>query len=137
MTPTIRAATNSDVDAVLVLWRQAGAEPTHTDDAGSLRQLIAQDPRALLVAEAEQGIVGSVIAAWDGWRGSIYRLAVAPSYRRQGLARRLLFESERKLSESGATRLQAIVVESDSPALAFWRSTGWEQQVERRRFVNG
>jgi ribosomal protein S18 acetylase RimI-like enzyme len=81
--------------------------------------------------------VGSVIAGWDGWRGSLYRLAVVPDYRRHGLGRRLLDEAERRLASSGASRLQAIVVETDAQAAAFWRASDWEEQVERLRFVKG
>jgi ribosomal protein S18 acetylase RimI-like enzyme len=43
----------------------------------------------LLVAEIDDKIVGSIIATFDGWRGIIYRLAVHPNVRRQGIARRL------------------------------------------------
>lgn len=82
-------------------------------------------------------MVGTVIAAWDGWRGSIYRLAVAPDHRRRGLGRRLVFEAEERLAESGAIRLQAIVVESNAQASGFWRAVGWEPQVERLPFVKG
>jgi hypothetical protein len=41
------------------------------------------------------------------------------------------------LAEAGAVRLQAIVVETDRRATGFWRSTDWEQQAERLRFVKG
>ncbi|MET0421790.1 MAG: GNAT family N-acetyltransferase, partial [Acidimicrobiia bacterium] len=77
------------------------------------------------------------IAAWDGWRGSIYRLVVAPDVRRRRLGVRLVKAAEARLSAVGATRLQAIVVEHDDQATAFWRSTGWERQLERLRFVCG
>ncbi len=87
---------------MLELWTAADAEPSHTDDAVSLAALVAHDPAALVVAEEHGRIVGSVIAAWDGWRGSIYRLVVAPSHRRQGLARRLVGHAEDRLSEAGA-----------------------------------
>jgi ribosomal protein S18 acetylase RimI-like enzyme len=133
----IRAARADDIPGVLALWRLAQVEPGHTNDARSLRRLIAHDDGALLVAEADDGIVGSVIAAWDGWRGTIYRLAVAPAHQRLGLGRRLVAEAERRLAAIGAVRLQAIVVETDTRATGFWRASGWHEQVERLRFTMG
>lgn len=133
----IRAATTSDVDGVLALWHAAEAEPTHTDDPDSLRRLLGHDLAALLVAEEEGNIVGTVIAAWDGWRGSVYRLVVVPDHRRRGLGRDLLERAQSRLVGLGATRLQAIVVETDGQATSFWHSTGWSRQAHRLRFVWG
>jgi ribosomal protein S18 acetylase RimI-like enzyme len=53
--------------------------------------LLDTDPEALLVVESD-GIVGSLIVAWDGWWGSFYRLSVHPDRRRQGIATALLHE---------------------------------------------
>lgn len=136
MTWTIRPGRISDVESVLHLWSMA-AEPTHTDDAASLTALIRRDPAALIVAEDDSSIVGSVIAGWDGWRGSVYRLVVASSHRRLGLGRRMLRQAEQRLSTEGAVRLQAIVVETEPQAVGFWHASGWEQQVDRLRFVKG
>lgn len=122
---------------MLALWREAGAEPTHTDDLVSLGRLLGRDPASLIVAEAHDKLVGSVIAAWDGWRGSVYRLVVAPSHRRRGLGRELIRAAEDRLAAAGSTRMQAIVVGTDSRAVAFWRASGWEEQAERQRFVKG
>ena len=137
MEPTIRSARVVDALPVLALWREADAEPSRTDDRESIANLIGHNPEALVVAESDGRIVGSVVAAWDGWRGSIYRLAVAPGHRRMGLGRRLVSEAEQRLARAGAARCQAIVVESDAQATAFWRASGWEQQAERLRFVKG
>ena len=137
MAPTLRSAQVVDAPAVLALWREARAEPSRTDDRESIANLIRHNPDALVVAESDGRIVGSVVAAWDGWRGSIYRLAVAPGHRRVGLGRRLVSEAEQRLARAGAVRYQAIVVESDAVATAFWRDSGWEQQAERLRFVKG
>ncbi len=135
--PVLRSAGMDDIDAVLALWRQADAEPTHTDDRQSLQGLIAHQPGAMIVADAGRQVVGSVIAGWDGWRGSIYRLVVAPAHRRTGLGGQLVAEAERRLSAMGAIRLQAIVVETDGRATGFWKNSGWEQQSARLRFVKG
>ncbi len=127
----------SDVGSVLQLWIDADAEPSHTDDVESLTKLIAHDPGALIVADDDGRLVGSVIAGWDGWRGSVYRLAVAPSHRRSGLGSRLLAAAESRLAAVGAVRMQAIVVETEPGALSFWAASDWGQQASRLRFVKG
>jgi ribosomal protein S18 acetylase RimI-like enzyme len=133
----IRSGTAADADALLRLWREADAEPTHTDDVKSLAHLVAYDPAALLVAENDGRLVGSIIAGWDGWRGSIYRLVVAPDCRRRGLGRQLVGAAESRLRQAGATRAQAVVIETDEAAAWFWRASDWEEQTERLRFVKG
>jgi ribosomal protein S18 acetylase RimI-like enzyme len=133
----LRAAGIADIPSVLALWAESDAHPTHTDDPVSLEQLLRHDSGALIVADDDGRLVGSVIAAWDGWRGSVYRLVVAPDRRRSGLGRWLIAAAEARLHDAGASRLQAIVLETDVQASGFWRSTGWEQQVERLRFVKG
>jgi ribosomal protein S18 acetylase RimI-like enzyme len=137
MSIDFRPATALDSPAVLALWSEAEAHPSHTDDLESIRRLIERDPDALIVAEVDHRLVGSVIAGWDGWRGSIYRLAVVPDHRRRGLGRQLVRRAEERLAGTGAVRCQAIVVEGDEHAVAFWRASGWEQQSERLRFVAG
>lgn len=137
MSITVRPCLAGEADGVLALWAASGAEPTSTDDVDSVARLLSHDGQALIVAEDDGQIIGSVIAAWDGWRGSVYRLVVAPSHRRRGLARRLLKEAELRLRAQGAVRLAAIVVEDDPRATSFWRESGWEEQVLRIRFVNG
>lgn len=131
----LRNATPRDISAVLRLWETAGGPPSVTDTHEGLLRLLAADPRALLIAEEAGAVIGSLIAAWDGWRGSFYRLAVQPDRRRQGLATALVREGERYLRERGAVRLTAIVVEDHPGAVAFWEAVGYLFQPERKRFV--
>jgi ribosomal protein S18 acetylase RimI-like enzyme len=131
----IRNATEDDIPSVLGLWVAAGSVPSVTDSRDGLAGLLAADPGALLVAELGGVVVGSLIAAWDGWRGSFYRLAVSPEHRRTGLATMLVREGERRLREHGAVRLTAIVAEDDAGAMAFWEAAGYDRQQHRARFV--
>ena len=132
---TIRNATEEDIAAVLDLWAAAGSLPSVTDSTDGLIHLLATDPQALLVAELEGVLFGSLIAAWDGWRGSFYRLAVHPDRRRQGIATVLLRDGERRLRERGAVRLTAIVADDDPTAMGFWRAAGYTRQSDRARLV--
>ena len=132
---TIRCAIDDDIPSVLDLWVVAGSVPSVSDTPDGLSRLLAADPQALLVAELDGVLAGSLIAAWDGWRGSFYRLAVSPEHRRKGLATMLLREGERRLRERGAIRLTAIVADDEAHAMAFWGAAGYERQRHRARFV--
>lgn len=131
----IRSARDQDIGSVLDLWAAAGSLPSVSDSPAGLARLLAADPQALLIAERSGVLVGSLIAAWDGWRGSFYRLAVSPEHRREGLAMMLLREGERRLRERGAVRLTAIVADNEAGAMDFWRAAGYERQQHRARFV--
>jgi ribosomal protein S18 acetylase RimI-like enzyme len=132
----LRPATTDDIEAVLAFWAEA-AEPTSTDSAGALAELLRRDRGALVVAEEDGRVVGSVIAGWDGWRGSVYRLAVSPDHRRRGLGQSLLRAAEDRITGLGGRRLQAIVVGSNPDGAAFWSATDWEHQAGQLRFVKG
>jgi ribosomal protein S18 acetylase RimI-like enzyme len=132
---TIRSAAQRDLRQLLLLWQAAGGPPSVTDSEAHLRALLAFDSDALLVAEAGGALVGSLIAAWDGWRASFYRLAVDPRRRRQGIATALLREGERRLRSRGAIRLTAIVAGGDAAATGFWQAAGYTRQPDRARFV--
>lgn len=132
---TIDLATPDDIPGVLQLWRAAEVIPGVTDDSAALELLLRHDREALLVARADGAVVGALIAAWDGWRGNMYRLAVHPDHRGQGLARALVVEGERRLRARGARRITALVVGDDDPAVATWRALGYEHDARMARYV--
>jgi ribosomal protein S18 acetylase RimI-like enzyme len=97
--------------------------------------LLDRDPDSLLLAEAGEAIVGSPIVAWDGWRGSFYRLAVDPRWRRRGIAAALVRAGEVRLERLGAVRLTAIVASDELAARSLWQSLGYMRQADTSRFV--
>jgi ribosomal protein S18 acetylase RimI-like enzyme len=123
------------VQAVLELWRQADATPSVTDTEEELRRAIGDSPADVLVAEVAGRIVGSIIGTFDGWRGNIYRLAVHPDFRRQGLGRALVAEAEKRMAQKGARRITALVEWSHSWATGFWEAVGYPVDERIRRHV--
>lgn len=92
----------------------------------------------LLIAAINDRIVGSVIGGWDGWRRNVYRLAVLPEARRQGIARQLVQEVSRFLFDNGAQRLSAMVEHEHPWAMNFWNSMqelGFEHDPRFAKFI--
>ena len=136
---TIRPAHENELPEVLRLWQEAGVTPPSvTDSIEGLTGLIQEPGAILLVAVIDGRIAGSVIGGWDGWRGNIYRLAVAPEYRRRGVARRLVEDISNALFDKGAHRLSALVEHEHQWAIGFWESVrdlGYEHDPRFVRYI--
>lgn len=132
----MRRCRKADVPAVLDLWAQArsghASTPDHLDD---VERLVTDSPATLLVAERDGEIVGALIAAWDGWRGNMYRLAVREGHRREGIGLALTRAGEDYLRECGVRRVTALVAFDDVAAGGFWESAGYPQDREIGRRV--
>jgi ribosomal protein S18 acetylase RimI-like enzyme len=136
MDVVVRVAGRDDVDAVLELWGRArSAAAVTADDAEVVLRLIEHAEDALLVAEIDDRVVGALVAAWDGWRGGMYRLAVLPEHRRRGIARRLVEAGHERLRAKGARRITALVAHDEQDATGFWRAAGYGLDTEIVRFV--
>jgi ribosomal protein S18 acetylase RimI-like enzyme len=121
---------------VLELWAEARSPCSRTsDDLTVLGRLRATDPESLLVARLEGRIVGTLIAAWDGWRGNMYRLAVLAGQRRRGIALALVRAGEESLYRRGARRISALVGDQDAGAASLWRAAGYQRDERVARFV--
>jgi ribosomal protein S18 acetylase RimI-like enzyme len=129
----IRPCRVRDIEGVLALWVLAASRPGATDTTAVLRMRLRRDRDLFLVALDGARVVGSVMGGWDGWRGQFYRLAVAPEYRRIGLASRVVTAVEERLRALGVKRIGLLVVKNEPAAVAFWKSRGYvgDRTVER------
>jgi ribosomal protein S18 acetylase RimI-like enzyme len=132
----VRACRPNEASAVLELWEQTHSEfastPNRLDD---VQRLLSKDADSLLVADAEGAILGALIAASDGWRGNMYRLAVHADHRRSGIGLALVRAGERHLRRQGANRVTALVAYENYIAASFWEAAGYPQDQEIGRRV--
>ncbi|MEV5987586.1 GNAT family N-acetyltransferase [Streptomyces sp. NPDC052051] len=131
----IRTADLSDAADVLAFWKSAAEGTSVSDDEAGVTGLITRDPGALLLAESGGLLVGSVIAGYDGWRCSLYRLAVLPSHRRRGVATALLDAAEKRFVALGGRRGDAMVLEVNERAQKAWAAAGYHREDHWRRWV--
>jgi ribosomal protein S18 acetylase RimI-like enzyme len=134
--PVVEAARDDDLDAVLALWEEARSPYSTTPDNPEVLQRVREnDPGSLLVARVEGHVVGTVIAAWDGWRGNLYRLTVAPAHRREGIGLALVKRGLDHLRSRGAGRVTALVGAPDAGAARFWEAAGFPYDPVVHRHV--
>jgi len=129
----VRLATAEDVGEVLALWAAAGGPTRTVPTASAVNQLLETDPHALVLAEDDGRVIGTMIAGWDGWRCHLYRLAVDPGYRRKGVATLLVEAAVAHARELGASRVDAMVDGTNSLGQAFWNASAFAlDEVEQR-----
>ena len=83
-----------------------------------------------LVGEFRDRVVATVLAGFDGFRGWVYHLAVAPEHRRQGFGRAMMQEVEARLRLLGCPKLNLQVRTTNAEVIEFYRRIGY--QVEDR-----
>lgn len=116
-----------DTEAVVALWHACGLTRPWNDPEADFALAVAGPASVVLVARGE-GISGSVMVGFDGHRGWVYYLAVAPERRGTGLGRALMAAAEAWLLGKGAPKLQLMVRDDNEAALGFYEALGLERQ---------
>ena len=130
--PIVREYQAADGDELRALWLEVGFRLIGDDDAG-LARFAARNPGLFLVATDPNGqVIGSAMGAWDGRRGWLYHVAVAPVHRQAGIATDLVSRVEARLRDLGCARVLVLVESANEPAQAFWRARGYEIRDTRQ-----
>ena len=127
MTPVdVRAYEDADEEAIVALWDACFVEPRPWNQPRELIQRKVGVARDLfLVATLDRRIVGAVIAGWDGHRGWLYHLAVAPDVRRRGIGSRLVRAAEALLQARGCPKVNLQILASNRDVVRFYERLGF------------
>ncbi len=120
----IREWRTDDGPSLRRLWGEAGLGSLGDDD-DSLAVMARRNPGLLLIATVGDAIVGTALGGWDGRRGWIYHVVIAPGHRRHGIGRRLVAQVEAGLQALGCPKVNVIVMDDSEEAVAFWVSMGY------------
>jgi ribosomal protein S18 acetylase RimI-like enzyme len=122
----IRELDASDVEAVTALWREVDLVRPWNDPEGDFRTAIAGVTSAVLGAESDGVLLGTVMVGFDGHRGWLYYVAVAPSAQRGGVGTALTNRAEEWLVTRGARKVQLMVRRGNDEPRLFYGELGYE-----------
>ncbi len=86
----IRPFAVPDTEPVVALWRVCGLTRPWNDPRKDIERKLAVQPELFLVADREGEPVATAMAGYDGHRGWVYYVAVAPGLQRSGVGRELM-----------------------------------------------
>jgi ribosomal protein S18 acetylase RimI-like enzyme len=116
---------------VVALWKNVfGYEAAHNNPSLAIDKKLQVDDQLFFVAVADKAVVGTIMAGYDGHRGWLYSLAVAPSHRRQGIGSRLVSQAEGALTRKGCVKINLQILEGNESVAAFYAALGFS--VEKR-----
>jgi len=113
-------------DQVVALWKDTfGYKAARNDPGFVIDQKIAMLDGLFFVATHQEGIVGTVMAGYDGHRGWIYAMAVHPGHRKKGIASLLLSHAERRLASLGCVKINLQILKGNADVQRFYRANGY------------
>lgn len=122
----IRPYQAEDRDAVIELWETCGLlRPWNNPYLDIERKLSVQAELFLIGTDGNELIIASAMVGYDGHRGWVNYLAVAPGKRRLSLGRQMMQQAELLLKQRGCPKLNLQLRTDNLEALAFYRKLGY------------
>jgi len=121
----IRQFRSDDEQSVVALWRQCDLVRSWNDPHRDIQRKLCVRPDLFLVGELEGEIIACVMAGYEGHRGWLNYLAVAPQHQRRGYARAIVKEAERLLRQSGCPKINLQIRTANEGVIEFYRKLGY------------
>ncbi len=123
---TIRSYQPADEAAVIALWRECGLV-RWSDPRKDIARKLKVNPEWFLVGEIDGQVMATCMVGYEGHRGWINLLGVAPSHQRGGHGRALVEEAERLMRAVGCVKINLQVLTTNAKVIAFYQRLGFAQ----------
>ena len=121
----IRSFQTTDESDVIDLWHRCRLVVPQNDPHKDIEMKLQVQPELFLVGMISNRIVSTVMSGYDGHRGWIYYLAVDPDFQRNGIGRRMVEKTEKKLRQLGCPKINLQVRNSNKSVIAFYQHIGF------------
>jgi ribosomal protein S18 acetylase RimI-like enzyme len=123
----IRPYADADQAQVVALWQICELTRPWNDPVKDIARKQQVRPEWFLVGELDGQVIASVMFGYEGHRGWMNYLAVAPQYQSKGYAHSLIETGEALLLAAGCPKISLQVRSSNARVIAFYQSLGYAQ----------
>jgi len=124
----VRAYADSEVPAILELWRAAGLVVPPQQPDRDIRTARTRGRGEVFVAEYESRLIATIMVGREEDQGWLYYLAVEPSVQRKGLGRALVRHAEKWLHARGIAKVMLMVRENNRRVRGFYERLGYQPE---------
>ncbi len=121
----IRAYRPSDEAGVVQLWKDCDLVVPWNSPHADIQRKVQVQPELFLVGVAAGKLVATVMAGYEGHRGWINYLAVAPDFRGRGIGHRIMQEAEAGLRAIGCPKINVQIRRNNTAVIKFYKSVGF------------
>jgi ribosomal protein S18 acetylase RimI-like enzyme len=122
---SVRPFQEADEAAVIALWGRCGLIRPWNDPRKDIRRKLQVQPELFLVGLLVDELVASVMAGYEGHRGWLNYLAVAPERQGLGLGRQIVARAEDGLRAAGCPKINLLVRSGNQQVIAFYERLGY------------
>ena len=122
----ISAYQSQHYDALIRLYQTAFPDdPAWNDPAFMITSKLDIDPKGLLIGSFKGKLVATIMAGYDGHRGWINCLAVAPDHRGQGFGKAMIDAAIHLLNSRGAVKVNLQIRGDNTKLQRHYESLGF------------
>lgn len=121
----IRLYSDDDQSSLIALWQDCGLIVPHIDPDRDIERKLQASPEWFVVGTLDEDLVASCMIGYDGHRGWINYLAVAPAQRRKGYARQLMHHAEEVLKAAGCPKVNLQIRSTNQAVRSFYEKLGY------------
>lgn len=118
----------TDEEQVIKLWQECGLVVPQNNPQRDISLKLQVQPELFLVGLVASEVVATIMAGYEGHRGWLNYLAVAPELQRQGVGRRMVEAATARLEAMGCPKINLQIRASNTAVIEFYKRIGFTME---------
>jgi len=114
-------------DAVIDLWKKCNLVTPQNDPTRDIRKKLDFQPELFFVGLLDEEVMGSIMVGYEGHRGWINYLAIAPEHQRHGYGKKLVQKAIEELKKIGCQKINLQVRRNNTKGVNFYKHLGFKE----------